>query len=140
MDASFFELLLGQNKTPPLDSYLSPYTQEPHCKTKITSYIPLPFCDRFHHSALAMAMRNKVLFFIFLFLLFASELFFPTTQARPLKVQEDIDLLNAMDHLIGDQLLEGIKIGGRSEGKGRGFGEYHLDEVKNSGPSPGDGH
>lgn len=82
-------------------------------------------------------MRNKVLFFIFL--LFASEFFFPT-QARPFKVQEDISLLNAMDHLISDQLLEGIKIGGRSQGKDGGVGEYHLDEVKNSGPSPGDGH
>lgn len=84
-----------------------------------------------------MDTQSKVLFFIFL--LFASEFVFPA-QARPLKVHEDVDLLNTIDHSIGVQLLEGIKIEGQSGSQGCTFVKYRLDGVKKSGPSPGDGH
>lgn len=84
-----------------------------------------------------MDMRSKVLFFVFL--LVTSEFFF-SAQARPLKVHEDDDLLNAIDHMIGVELLEGIKIEGQNRSQGCAFVKYHLDGVKNSGPSPGDGH
>ncbi|KAL3514416.1 hypothetical protein ACH5RR_027133 [Cinchona calisaya] len=65
------------------------------------------------------------------------------TEARPLKVAE---ALNSMDEgimtKIGELFVQGIKTGGPGD-KGRGqklINGHSLQVIKNSGPSPGDGH
>lgn len=87
-------------------------------------------------------MKNSMFFGIFFILLLLNSVFL-SIEARPINAVEVENYINEeITTKIGDLYIEAIKTGGPSDaGKGHKFTEGHsLQGIKNSGPSPGEGH
>lgn len=84
-----------------------------------------------------MATMLKSLLLVIFVLLFSS--FFFINEARPLSMAEQH---NSIESSVEKLYLEAIKTGGPSHGgEGhRSTNDLTLEDIKKSGPSPGDGH